>query len=171
MIEYQSIVDSLEFNYLDADRALDGVEPSHLHVRINPQTLSISEQVAHIAYCEALGVFGFLDERSQDEWPVESRLLQPTFWYPPEMLNSPIHNDLVTMDLSAIKSEWQNVHRSVVARLRELEQTVDAPMPKAWAPDKTVGGHLRYLSYHVAYHVGQIYLMRHLLGETTPEQA
>ena len=34
---------------------------------------------------------------------------------------------------------------------------------------RQVNSMLTYAAIHVAYHVGQIYTVRHLLGETTPD--
>ena len=41
--------------------------------------------------------------------------------------------------------------------------------PPGWSPHWTYRSFLEYLAFHVAYHTGQMYSARHLLGETPPD--
>jgi uncharacterized damage-inducible protein DinB len=54
-----------------------------------------------------------------------------------------------------------------VAHFRALGPDPDSPAPGFGG--FTYREALKYASFHVSYHTGQIYTARHLLGEQTPD--
>jgi hypothetical protein len=60
------------------------------------------------------------------------------------------------------------VHEAAVAHFKALNPGLESCAP-GWPPNYNYGEFLKYAVFHVSYHVGQIYSVRHLLGEETPD--
>lgn len=171
MNETKLLLKFWEFSYLDVPKALKDVQEEHLHVRLRPNALAISEIAAHISYCEAQAILGILLGKPKEQWGIQSPLFDDRSWYPPEILARPIRPELQAISVSDVVTEFNRVHAFIRAAVQGYGVPADAELKGAWGNEPTVRSHLSYVGYHVAYHVGQIYLTRHLLGETTPEQA
>jgi hypothetical protein len=171
MGEIQTLLKFWEFSYLDVSNALKDVQEEHLHVRLEPNALAISEIVAHISYCEAQAILSILLGKPKERWGIQSPLFDDRNWYPPEILARPIRSELQALSISDVATEFNRVHEFVRAAAQGYDVPAATELKGAWGNEPTVRSHLSYVGYHVAYHVGQIYLTRHLLGETTPEQA
>jgi uncharacterized damage-inducible protein DinB len=52
--------------------------------------------------------------------------------------------------------------------LKALNPDLDGRAPY-WPAHSNYGEYLRYAAFHIAYHTGQMYSARHLLGEVTPD--
>jgi uncharacterized damage-inducible protein DinB len=61
--------------------------------------------------------------------------------------------------------EVARVHAETKAALAEIDK--DAPYP-GW-PSATWEAIIQYQIFHVAYHTGQVYSVRHLLGHETED--
>jgi len=55
-----------------------------------------------------------------------------------------------------------------VALFKALNPDLESSAP-GWPPNQTYGAFLTYAAFHVAYQTGQMYSVRHLLGEETPD--
>lgn len=171
MSETQAILRVWEFNYLDVPKAFRGVKEEHLHIRPAPNTIAISEIAAHIADCEANAILRILLKKPKRQWGIQSVFFDTHNWYPPAILAQPTRPELLAMNVSQVVKELHRVHTFVREAVKDYDMPADMKLGKAWGGEPTIRSHLSYVGYHVAYHVEQIYLTRHLLGERTPGQA
>lgn len=66
-----------------------------------------------------------------------------------------------------VLAEIRRVNEESVAFLKNLNPDVDEKAPDwGWW---TYGETVKYTIFHVAYHTGQMYSARHLLGDTTKD--
>lgn len=65
-------------------------------------------------------------------------------------------------------AELLRVHTAAVSYFKGLNVDL-AARPTGWPVGYTYNFFLRYAIFHAAYHTGQIYTVRHLLGEQTPD--
>lgn len=74
------------------------------------------------------------------------------------------------MTADEVCSELLRVHEESVAHFKRLKPDLESVMP-GWQPrfTNTYGVVIEYAVLHVAYHAGQMYSVRHLLGEQTPD--
>lgn len=72
------------------------------------------------------------------------------------------------MTASQVCGELLRVHHEAVAHFKALAPDLDSN-PSGWPPFYTYRAFLTYAAFHVAYHTGQMYSARHLLGEATPD--
>ena len=70
------------------------------------------------------------------------------------------------MTAEQVFKELVRVHEESVAHLKELCPD-RAGTPTGLPGNFTYGAQLEYMVFHIAYHTGQIYSARHLLGEET----
>lgn len=169
MSKSKALIAVLDHNYSEIGDAFDGIDAAHLHKRPTADgTLAISEIAAHISYCEAYAIHKVLLGKSRREWGLESPFFHSRNSYPPQMLEHPIHPKLVDYSAPDVLGEVKRIHQHCMDRLATFDKSADLELEGAWGWGNTIGSHLSYLVYHVAYHVGQIYLTRHFFGETTP---
>ena len=72
------------------------------------------------------------------------------------------------MTAEEVCRELLRVHEEAVAYFRRRNADLEST-PPGWPPKYTYGEFLKYASFHVAYHTGQMYSARHFLGEKTPD--
>ncbi len=117
--------------------------------------MSIGEQAAHIAYGEARWILGE---------GFDSPFTVPAVRYYPYSIEEPL---VLPMSAAEVYAEVKRVHEACKADLlanpRNLEET--SPYRSDW----TWGYTLQYEAFHIAYHTGQIYSIRHLLGHQTAD--
>jgi hypothetical protein len=133
--------------------AFEGLSDSDLWRRAHPSLLSIGELAGHVAYCEGLAAQG----------AVESPLLDSAFSYYSNQIGNPV---LLDLTVAQVLHEVKKVHDAVKAGLASVEH-FDEKVP--WRDDMTWGHWLRYQLFHVSYHCGQAYSVRHLMGHETTD--
>jgi uncharacterized damage-inducible protein DinB len=166
--EVSHLIEAWHWMYFETDLVLGGVRPKNLHRRPAPNLLSISEHLAHIARSEGSIICRFLALQPDDEWQT-SVMTRPIFGWPPTMLEHPVEPDLASMTLEEVTEEYLRLHEHCYRVAQSLELEPDQGFEDQWDRVTTVRDRLRIAAYHVAYHAGQIYSVRHLLGEETPE--
>ena len=72
------------------------------------------------------------------------------------------------MTAKQVCAEFVRVHEESVAVLKARQPDMDSA-PPGWSPNQTYREILKYAAFHVAYHTGQMYSVRHLLGDTPPD--
>lgn len=166
--EVLHLIEAWHWMYFETDLVLGGIRPENVHRRPGPGLLSISEHLAHVARSEGSIIRRFLLGEDGGAWQT-SVLTRSVFGWPPTMLESPVDRDLSGMSLKDLTDEYLLLHQ----RCYEAAQTLTLPAQHTFVDDwdrvVTVRDRLRIAAYHVAYHCGQIYSARHLLGEDTPE--
>lgn len=154
--------------YFETDLMFEGLRPENLHRRPASNLLSISEHCAHLVRSEASIVNRYLFGQLEAEWadtPMRKRL----FGWPPTMLESPVDSELLRMSIHEVRAALLAEHDRCYDLAQKLELPAEHVFDDDWARCPTVGDRLKIAAYHVGYHMGQIYTVRHLLGEETPE--
>lgn len=125
-----------------------------LWVRAHPRLWSAGELAAHIAFGESRWLMPDL----------VSPLAREEVSYYAHLAEEPLR---LEMNPEEVYAEVKRVHESCKAHILALRPDLDAPLPKR--DDWTWGYALEYMAFHIAYHAGQIYSVRHLLGHETPD--
>ncbi len=166
--EVRSLIETWHWMYFETDLVLGGIAEEHLHQRPGPNLLAISEHLAHVARSEGSIICRFLLGQPPEAWQT-SVLTRDVFGWPPTMLERPVDPDLASLPLAELTAEYLNLHERCYRAALALELPGDHAFDDAWDRVITVRDRLRIAAYHVAYHCGQIYSVRHMLGEDTPE--
>jgi hypothetical protein len=165
----RTLVDAWDWSYVDFDLAFEGLSVETLHRRPSPVSISIAEIAAHTAYSEASIILRYLLGIPKEEWGEDFMLRDPYGW-PPRVMEGPPLPQLLAMSVEEVKGAWIGHHRSFVDRLALFDLSADHRFTDEWADSApNVETRLRFAAYHVAYHIGQIYAIRQVLGEETPE--
>ena len=132
--------------------AFEGLRDADVWTRPHPRLLSVGELAAHIAYGELRSILGEFDSPFAD--PAASYYLSSveTPWSLP-------------MSASEVLAEVRRVHDACKAYVLEAQPELDSASPhrEGW----TWSYVLEYMAFHIAYHAGQMYSARHLMGHET----
>lgn len=160
----------LEEAYCEAKIAFEGLADAHVWKRPAEGLLSIGELAGHIAYWEAIRLAGEDrdDEADLAKCRVSSPLIDNQFRYYPAILATPLSEEHRAMTAEAVCGELLRVHNEAMAFFKTLNPDLNASLP-GLPPNFTYRAVLMYAGFHVAYHTGQIYTVRHLLGDKTPD--
>jgi hypothetical protein len=158
--------------YFEVTEAFKGLEQNHVWERPTPQLLSVGELAGHVAYWEAVRFGGGADAGSEtpnlEICMVQSPLLDARFAYYPKTLAAPPSHFHLEMTAEKVCNELLRIHQESMTQLKTLNPNMNAVAP-FWQPNSNYGELLRYAIFHVSYHTGQMYSVRHLLGEETPD--
>ena len=156
----------LDQGYYELQIALEGMAADKVWVRPVPTLLSVGEIAGHIAYWEAVRLAGEGSDLAKCK--IKSPLVDNRFTYYPHTmpeLPGPEHLALTAEDVYA---EMTRVHQEAIAALHALAPDLDTAIPGC-PSGFTYRQYLEYASFHIAYHIGQMYSVRHLLGDETPD--
>ncbi len=166
--EVRSLVEAWNWMYFEVDLVFDGIQAENLHRRPASNLISISEHCAHLVRSEASIVERYLFGRPPEQW-ADSLMRRAVFGWPPTMLESPVETDLALLTLAEVKDSLVREHERCLRSAQALALPASHQFDDDWTRCRTVADRLRIAAYHVAYHMGQIYSARHMLGEETPE--
>ena len=93
---------------------------------------------------------------------IKSPLVDPAFRYYSTEVDSPVTLNLTTEE---VLNELKRVHEAAKAQVTKVDRNVDDKI--VGRDDWTWGYLVEYMGFHAAYHAGQAYSVRHLLGHTT----
>jgi hypothetical protein len=168
----------LEQGYYEVTFAFEGLADEHVWKRPAPGLLSVGELAGHVAYWEAIrlasdGLAVILFGEGEEEpdlakCRVSSPLIDNRFRYYSTTLATAPSEQHRAMTAEQVCSELLRVHEESAAHFKALNPDLGST-PPGWSPPNTYGGFLEYLVFHIAYHTGQMYSARHLLGEQTPD--
>jgi hypothetical protein len=164
---YLAILDEA---YYEVKMAFDGLAVGNVWKRPAPGLLSVGELAGHMAYWESVKFAGNSDKPDSDpqSQPVRSLLLDRRFRYYSSTLDTAPTAEHLAMTAQQVCDELLRVHKESFAIFKETNVDLDAH-PPGWPEPYTYRAFLTYASFHVAYHTGQIYTVRHLLGEETTD--
>jgi uncharacterized damage-inducible protein DinB len=160
----------LDLAYFEVTEAFKGLRDENVWKRPAAGLLSVGELAGHIAHWEAVRLAG----EGGQPWPdlakcrVSSPLIDPRFRYYPLTLANPPSEQQLAMTAEQVCRELLRVHEEAVAHFRALNPDLEST-PPGWRPPWTYGESLKYMVFHISYHTGQIYSVRHLLGEEPPD--
>ncbi len=164
----------LDQGYYEVKEAFDGLADENVWKRPATGLLSVGELAGHVAYWEAMrlaGDGGRPDTHGEEDidvsnCKVSSLLIDRRFRYYPTTLATPLSEQHLAMTAAQVRDELLRVHEESVAHFKELNPDLNSSGP-GWPARHTYGAYLKYLVFHIGYHVGQMYSARHLLGEVT----
>ena len=166
----EAYLEVLELTYFEVQEAFKGLADAHVWQRPADGLLSVGELAGHIAYWEAVRLAGDGRQNTpldQQTSMVSSPLIDGRFCYYPMTLAHLPSEAQRAMTAEQVCRELLRVHEEGVAHFKALSPDLDSAAPGS--PQFTYREYLKYASFHVAYHTGQIYTARHLLGEETPD--
>ena len=164
----EDLLKSLELGYFEIGEAFKGLANENVWKRPSPELLSVGELAGHVAYWEAVrmavepGEGGSRPDLAKCK--VKSPLVDERFAYYSSSLNTKPTRGHLEMTADQVHQELVRVHQESVACLRAMSPDLKSS-PPAWGSN--FEEYLRYAAFHVAYHTGQMYSARHLLGEET----
>jgi len=130
--------------------------------RPHPRLLSAGELAGHVAYWQAVWIMGGGNDKPDlDQLPIKSPLLNHAFRYYTITVENQFRLEMNSTDLIA---EVMRVHDAAKAFVSDKEK--QEAYPGMW---RTWGNVVQYQAFHVAYHTGQVYSVRHLLGHETED--
>ena len=155
----------LDQGYYELGFALDGLAPENVWKRPAPGLLSVGELAGHCAYWMAIRLAGEGEDLSKCR--ITSPLIDNRFrYYRGTIAEAPSEQHLA-MSAEQVLAELKRVHAESIAAFKELNPDPDSKIPgDKWF---TYAQYLEYAVFHTAYHTGQMYSVRHLLGEETPD--
>jgi hypothetical protein len=164
----EAYLEVLEEGFYEIKFAFDGLADDHVWKRPAAGLLSVGELAGHISFWEAVKFAGEGGDPLPDpaKCKISSLLVDPRFSYYPTTLATPPSPEHLAMTAEQVCSEVLRVHNEAFANFKALNPDLDS-RPPGWRQSYRV--YLKYAAFHVAYHTGQIYSVRHLLGEQTPD--
>jgi uncharacterized damage-inducible protein DinB len=142
--------------------ALGGLPDEDLWTRAHPRLLSVGELAGHVAYGQAIWTMGDGSKQPDLEpFPIKSPLIDHAFRYYLNQVDQPVKLDIGT---ARVLDELTKIHQA--ARSIAGTKESDDIYPGHW---RTWGNLVQYQAFHVAYHTGQAYSVRHLMGHETED--
>lgn len=165
----------IELDFYEVKEAFGGLADENVWKRPAEGLLSVGELAGHMAYWLAVRLAGEgkgggeAGGQTPDlaKCPVSSPLIDHRFDYYPRTLATPPSEQHRAMTAEQVLNELQRVHAESVAHFKALNPNLESDSTE-W-PGWTYASLVKYQAFHVAYHTGQIYTARHLLGEQTPD--
>lgn len=165
----ETYLDLLDLCYFEVTEAFGGLADENLWKRPAPALLSVGELAAHIAYGEALRFSGENSDGSADrdmiKCKVKSPILDVRFRYYTTTVDTAPTPEQLALGATTVLSELTRVHDESMVHLKERNPDLDSPAPEWHGSYREL---LKYLVFHASYHIGQMYSVRHLLGDETP---
>lgn len=154
MERLKELLEAWDEGHWEFTLVFEGLSDEDLWVRPHPALLSVGELAGHVAFNEAYMAEG---------GTVESPLVDERFAYYHDHVDHPVQ---LSLGVAETLAEVKKVHEAAKAGIAGL-QDLDATVP--WSEDQTWWQTLRYRVFHTAYHCGQAYSVRHLMGHTTTD--
>lgn len=156
----------LDLDFFEITEAFKGLADANVWKRPAPGLLSVGELAGHIAYWEATRFTG--EGQDLAKCKVRSPLIDERFAYYPTTLTTQPDPEHFALGAEQVCKELLRVHAETMTHLRSLNPAIESVVP-GWSAHWTYEESLKYTIFHVAYHTGQMYSVRHLLGEETPD--
>jgi hypothetical protein len=167
----EAYLSALELGCYEVTFAFEGLADENVWKRPADGLLSVGELAGHIAYWLAAR---FASDGGDPERPdmatcrVSSPLIDHRFAYYPTTITNPPSDQHRAMRAEQVCRELLRVQEEAMAHFKAQNPALDSA-PPGYPPHYTYGELLKYAAFHVSYHTGQMYSVRHLLGEQTPD--
>jgi len=123
-----------------------------------PMLLSVGELACHMAYAQVTYAL-----KLDPDCGLHSPLAAEEARYYLQSVASPLKLDLTVDQVSA---EFDRVQKATKTVFLNSDATRETPLPFQ-GPGRTFGEFADYMVFHVAYHTGQAFSARHLMGHRT----
>jgi len=158
--------------YFEVGEAFKDLSDDKVWVRPAEGLLSVGELAGHVAYWEAVRYAG---SGQVGSWQpdlgtcrIKSPLVQKHFHYYGHTLADPLPDDVKAMTAAEVHQELGRVHQESMKSLLASGAGLDDQVP-GWPDSSKVKNFITYSLFHISYHTGQMYTVRHLLGDVTPD--
>lgn len=149
---HEEAIKPLDSAIWEMSEVFDGLKDEYVWVRADPRLLSIGELAAHVSFGEIKHLFkDFSSPFSSDDnayylYSVEKPLV-------------------LAMTAQEVYEEVKRVHESCKEKFltEKPDLTEKNPNRDEWDWSYT----MEYMGFHIAYHTGQMYSVRHLMGHET----
>jgi hypothetical protein len=166
----ETALKALDLCYFEATEAFKALADENVWKRPTPVLLSVGELAGHIAYWEAVRFAGDSEDggcaRDLSNCRLTSPILDPRFGYYSSTVDSSPSPEHLALPGQKVLEELVKVHEGAMAFLKERNPDAEAKAPY-W--HSNYAELLQYVAFHAAYHTGQMYSVRHLLGEVPPD--
>lgn len=126
--------------------------------RAHPNLLSIGEIVCHMVYWQT----NYASKLSPG-LGIDSPLRRDEARYYLTSVDQPL---VLPLSVSEVAQEFDRVQKAVKETFLQIDLGRDAPLTVE-GPGRTFGEFADYMVFHVAYHTGQAFSVRHLMGHKT----
>jgi hypothetical protein len=152
MERYEAFIEAWDVAHWEFTLAFENLSDDDLWKRAHPRLLSVGELAAHVAFSE-----------SQLTRPqTESPLVELRASYYLHNVEDPLIKDLTVDQVLAEVDRIHNFAKAAAIQIHDVHATVH------WRDDWTWYECIKYLGcFHVAYHTGQAFSIRHLMGHKT----
>jgi hypothetical protein len=167
----EAYLEALELGYYEVQFAFEGLADENVWKRPADGLLSVGELAGHIAYWIAVRFAGEGGDASRPDLTacrISSPLIDHRFAYHPTTITAPPSEQHLAMTAEQVYGELVRVYEESVAHFKTRDPDLNST-PPGYPPEYTYRELLKYAAFHVAYHTGQMYSARHLLGEETPD--
>jgi hypothetical protein len=134
----------------------EGLGDADLWRRADPKLLSVGEIACHMAYWQLV----YAAKLGQ---PIASPLNREEARYYLTAVSRPL---TLQMGVVEVAAELDRVKKAVKAVFLGVQRDRDDPLDFE-GPGRTYGEFADYMVFHVAYHTGQAFSVRHLMGHKT----
>lgn len=140
----------------------EGLEDADVWKRAHPKLLSVGELAGHVGYWEGVRLSGPGDDNPDlADVTIKSPLINPGFRYYTSEVDAPVVLDLTAQQ---VLDELTRIHKeSKAIFLGKVHDSEDHSGQFAG----TWGSTLEYMVFHVSYHAGQAFSVRHIFGHKT----
>jgi hypothetical protein len=163
---FEASLKFLDLGYFEVQFAFEGLADEHVWKRPSPSLVSVGELAGHHAYWEAVRLAGEGEDLSKCK--ITSPLIDGRFRYYTIPLPPPPTEQQLAMTAQQVYAELLRVHQEAIAHFKAANPDPETKIPGC-PTGFTYGQFLEYAGFHLAYHTGQMYSVRHLLGEETPD--
>lgn len=153
MANLDMLVKAWDTAHWEMGEAFKGLPDDDVWKRPHPRLLSVGELACHVAYWEAQSFFGEA---------FESPLRLGTARYYTSNSDEPFSLPLGAEELYA---EVKRIHEACKAEFTAHPHDSEELNP--FRDNGSWGWTVEYQAFHLAYHTGQMYSVRHLLGHET----
>ena len=166
----EACLELYELSFFEIQFAFEGLADEHVWKRPVPELLSVGELAGHVAHWFAVRLSDQCGTYPPDltKLSVSSPLIDARFGYYPHQLKATPSEQHLAMTAQEVYQELLRVHKEVVAHFKSWNPDLDS-VPPGGSEGQTYREWLKYQTFHIAYHIGQMYSVRHLFGETTPD--
>lgn len=162
MSTLESLIEAWDEGHREFGIAFEGLSDEDLWTRAHPRLLSVGELAGHVAYWQAVWAMGGGNAKPDlDQLPIQSPFVNHAFRYYSTSVDVPFKLEMGTAE---VVDEVMKVHEAAKAVVKGKGK--DEVYPGQWG---TWGSFVQYQAFHVAYHTGQAYSVRHLLGHETED--
>ena len=136
----------------------EDLDDEDLWRRADPTLLSVGKLVCHMAYAQTKDA-----TKLDPACGIESPLAREEARYYLHTVHGPL---VLDMSVEQVANELDRVQKAAKQVFLRSTAEREAPLPFE-GPGRTFGEFADYMVFHVAYHTGQAFSVRHLMGHRT----